>query len=367
MRKGKIALGIAAAILVIGLIWHAYQAAPAPASPPVKPALNVSLVQPLQEQMTDTLTANGSVTAWQEAVIGAEVSDLHLAEVRVQVGDTVRKGQILAVFADEAVMADIANSRAFLAEAEANLAEARVNAERAQQVANSGALSHQQVHQYLTQEKTAQARMQAAKAQLDTQLLRLKYTRVVAADDGIISSRNATLGAVVSKGQELFKMIRQNRLEWRGEVSAAETAKLQIGLPVQVSVTGVGDITGNIRALPPSLDVQNRNGLVYVDLPDAAKHGLRAGMFARGVFKLGQRPALSVPQTAISLREGFAYVFKLVEQQGELGKVQQVKVELGRQQEDRQEIIAGINVEDRLVGAGATFLNDSDTVRVVQP
>lgn len=369
MTKGKIGALLTALSVLIGFgIIAGCSNEPAAANTPFapKPALNVSAIQPVLRDIPVTLTANGSIAAWQEAIIGAEISDLRLTEVNVQVGEAVRKGQVLAVFSDESVLADVAQSRAALAEAEANLADARDNAERAKQISDSGALSSQQVNQYLTGEKTARAKMQSAKAQLDSQLLRLKYTRVLASDDGVISSRSATLGAVAAKGQELFRMVRQNRLEWRGEVTAAEMAQLRPGITVSVEVPNVGSIKGKIRSLAPTLDVKSRNGLVYVDLPDAARHGLRAGMFARGEFEIGINAGLLVPQDAISLREGFSYVFKLGEQNGELTKVTQVKVQLGRRTGDSLEIRSGLQPDDRLVASGASFLADGDVVRMVQ-
>jgi RND family efflux transporter MFP subunit len=332
-----------------------------------KPALSVTVVQPTLHDIPLTLTANGSIAAWQEAIIGSEIGDLRLIKVNAQVGDVVKKNQVLAVFSDESVLADIAQSQAAVAEAEANLAEAKTNAEGAKQVSSSGALSKQQVNQYFTGEKTAKAKLQSAKAQLDSQLLRLKYTKVLASDDGVISSRSATLGAVASKGQELFRLIRDNRLEWRGEVTAAEMALLKTGMTVSVEVPNVGKVAGKLRALAPTLDEKSRNGLIYVDLPDASKHGLRAGMFARGEFEMGMSAALTVPQTALSLRDGFSYVFKLAAQNGDLGKVSLVKVQLGRRTADSFEIISGLKSDARLVATGASFLTDGDTVRVVKP
>lgn len=371
MSKGKIAAAFGLISLLIGL-GVAGKASVNPADsitkpPSAKPALNVNVVRPEYRELPMTLTANGSIAAWQETIVGAEVGDLQLAEVNVQVGESVRKGQVLAVFNDETVAAEVAKSRAALAEAEANLAEARANAERAQNIAGSGALSNQQVNQYLTGEKTAQAKMQSAKAQLDVQLIQLKHTRVLASDDGVISSRSATQGAVVGKGQELFRMIRQNRLEWRAEVTAGEMASLRPGVEATVAVPGVGSVNGKVRFLAPTLDSQNRNGLVYVDLPGAAAQGLRAGMYAKGEFRLGVKPGLIAPQTAVSLREGFSYVFRLGQQNGDRANVSQVKVELGRQTGENLEILSGLQPEDRLVASGVTFLADGDNVRLVQP
>jgi RND family efflux transporter MFP subunit len=370
MTKGKMGFLLTALGILTGLGMFIAGRGNQPAAGTVaapKPALSVTVTRPVLRDIAMKLSANGSIAAWQEAVIGSEISDLRLTEVNAQVGDRVRKGQVLAVFSDESVLTDVARSRAALAEAEANLADARDNAERAKQIMASGALSNQQVNQYLTGEKTARAKLQSARAHLDSQLLRLKYTTVLASDDGVISSRSATLGAVAARGQELFRLIRQNRLEWRGEVTAAEMAQLEAGMAASVEVPNVGGLQGKIRALAPTLDENSRNGLVYVDLPDASRHGLRAGMFAKGEFDLGIKAGLTVPQTALSLRDGFSYVFRLGEQNGDLAKVSQVKVQLGQRSGDSFEILSGISTEDRLVAEGAAFLADGDTVRVVRP
>lgn len=371
MTKGKSAAIWIAAIVFIGFSIAFVRSIQEPepianTAPVARPALSVTVIQPVKLDISRTLAANGSVAAWQEAIIGAEVGDLRLDEVRAQVGEMVRKGQILAVFANESVSADVSQSKAALAEAEANLEEAHLNADRARKAAPSGALSKQQIIQYLTSEKTTKAKLESAKAQLNSQLLRLRYTRVIASDDGVISSRSATLGAVATPGQELFRLIRQNRLEWRAEVTAAEMAQLKPGLAVSIEIPNVARVDGKVRFVAPTIDANNRNGLVYVDLPDAAAHGIRAGMFAQGEFHLGSEVALAIPQEALSLRDGFSYVFRLGELAKDQAKVTQIKVQLGRRSGDSYEVLSGLDPEDKLVASGAAFLVDGDNVRVVQ-
>ena len=167
-----------------------------------KPALTVTTVQPGQLSLPIKLAANGSITAWQEAIIGSEVNGLRLTEVRANVGDKVRAGQVLAVFALESVQAEVAQSRASLAEAEASAADAAGNAEKARTLQASGALSEQQINQYMTAEKTARARLEAARAVLTVQQVKLKQTQLLAPDNGVISARTATVGAVVGAGTE---------------------------------------------------------------------------------------------------------------------------------------------------------------------
>ena len=229
--------------------------------------------------------------------------------MRVNVGDAVKKGQVLATFAPDMVQADVAQIRAVVAEAEAALAEAAANAERARELATSGALSDQQINQYMTAERTAQARLDAQRAQANVQALRLRQTQVLAPDDGVISARSATVGAVLPAGTELFRMIRQGRLEWRAEVAASDLARLKPGMSARVTPAGGTPIAGKVRMVAPTVDPQTRNGIVYVDL--APSPGARAGMFARGEFDIGQGQGLTLPQSAVLLRDGFSYVLRV--------------------------------------------------------
>ncbi len=181
---------------IAALAWFLRGERAAPAT--VRPALTVQTVQPRRESLPTTLAANGNIMAWQEASVGSEAAGLRLTQVRANVGDRVRKGQVLAVLSGDTVRADLAQSRAALAEAEAAAAEAANNAQRARTLQGTGALSAAQINQYLTAEQTARARVEAARAQLQAQQVRLAQTTVNAPDSGIISSRTATVGAVVA-------------------------------------------------------------------------------------------------------------------------------------------------------------------------
>ncbi len=368
MTKRNTGILILASVLIIATaiaLSRSHEPNPVASTPAANPALSVFVTQASTDNIPISLTANGSIAAWQEAIIGAEIGELRLNEVNAQVGEKVKKSQVLATFANDSVLIDIAHSRAALLEAEANHSEALINAERADKVTVSGALSSQQINQYQTLSKTTQAKVELAKAQLNGHLLRLKYTQVLASDDGIISSSTATLGAVATKGQELFRLIRQNRLEWRAEVTAAEMSQLKPGIKVTIEVANVGHVEGTIRNIAPILNLQNRNGLVYVDIPNASNSGLHAGMFARGEFHLNTSTGLTVPQESLSMRDGFSYLFLLTDQTEDRGHVKQVKVQLGRRYGNRLEILSGITAQDRLVASGAAFLTDGDLVRVV--
>jgi RND family efflux transporter MFP subunit len=309
------------------------------------------------------LSANGSVAAWQEASVGTETGGLRVAELHANVGDHVKKGQLLASFSQDSVKADVALAQAALAEAQANAAEAGANAQRARAVQGTGALSAQQVSVYLTQELTAKARVASSQAQLDSQLLRLKQTQVLAPDSGVITSRSASIGAVLGAGTELFRFIRQGRLEWRAEVTSSELERIQVGTAVTLTAATGAQVKGRVRTVAPTVDVATRNGLVYVDLQGAkgALQVFKPGMFARGEFELGSSAALTVPQTAVVVRDGFSYVYRVGSDQ----RVAQLKVQTGRVLGDQVEIQSGVKADDKLVASGGSFLSDGDLVRVV--
>ena len=365
------------------------------ASASSKPALTVTTTKAMAEPLAIKLAANGNVTAWQETIVGAEVNGLRLTDVRVNVGDVVQRGQVLATFAPETVAAELAQQKASVAEAEAALAEAQSNADRARTLEASGALSTQQINQYTTAAKTAEARLAAARAVAVNANIRLGNTRVLAPDSGVIAARNATVGSVVQAGQELFRMIRNNRLEWRAEVSAVDLNKVKAGQKVALTTPAGSVVSGKVRMIAPTIDAQTRNTLVYVDLPNGSD--ARAGMFAKGEFELGQSNALTVPTQAVVVRDGFSYVFVLDDNNkgndktnnktnnktndktndkannkgngndkvsNQTSRVAQIKVSVGRRVGDRLEVTQGLKTEQLIVANGAGFLNDGDLVAI---
>ncbi len=363
MSRPALAVSIAAILAsTVGVLVSSNAADDKKAAAP-RPALTVTTAKPEQSRLPLSFAANGNVAAWQEAVIGSESNGLRLQEVKVNVGDVVKKGEVLAVFDSAPVEADVAQAKAAVQEAEANASAARADAKRARALQSSGALSEQQITQYMTAERTAAARVASAKATLAQQQLRLKYTKIVAPDAGVISARNATVGAVAGVGAEMFRMIRQGRLEWRAEVTAAELPRIKPGQKAVVQAAGGTQVQGRVRTVAPTVDAQSRVALVYVDLPPAlsANAPLKAGMFASGQFALGESAALTVPQQAVAVRDGFAYVFRLNAD----GRVSQLKVTTGRRLGDRVEVTDGLPADALVVTSGAGFLNDGDLVRNV--
>ncbi|MEI6414143.1 MAG: efflux RND transporter periplasmic adaptor subunit [Pseudomonadota bacterium] len=352
----RIRSGLFCRALVLALALPAGAATPGAGSP--RPVLTVATVRPVTEHWPEIIPASGGLYAWQEAVIAAEAGGLRITQLHADVGSPVEKGAVLVFLAQDTVRAEIAQQEALIAQARAALAEARANGTRARTLKGGQNLSQQQVDQYLAAEQMALANVSAAEARLQALHIRLDQTRILAPDTGTISARSATLGTVVQTGTEVFRLIRGNRIEWRAEVTGEELARIRPGQPVRLILGEGQSVAGKVRVIAPTLDPGTRRALVYVDLPPESP--ARAGMFARGEIQFGERPALTLPVSAVILRDGHRYVFET----GPDDRVIQHLVVTGRQSGEQVEILTGLAPETRVVVSGGAFLNDGDRVRI---
>ena len=320
----------------------------------------VSVTKPRTEQFARTVVATGSVYAWQEAVIGSEVGGYRVADVRVDVGDKVRKGQELVRLADEMVAAEVASKKAAKAQADAQLITASSNLRRAESLEGSGAVSAQEHERLRSEDLAARARVEAAESDLTAAELKLRYTRVVAPDDGVVTSRTVVVGQIAQAGGEMLKLLRQGRIEWRAEVPEARMRELKVGQSARVTTADGGQLVGTVRTVAPTVQSGTRTGLVYVDLPKP--EGARPGMFARGEIEVSKSTAATLPLASVVVRDGFSYVFVVNGKQG----VERRRVQTGTVRDGRVEVVNGLSASDRVVERGAGFLKDGDTIRVVE-
>ncbi|HEY5758836.1 MAG TPA: efflux RND transporter periplasmic adaptor subunit, partial [Steroidobacter sp.] len=188
--------------------------------------------------------------------------------------------------------------------------------------------------------------------------LKLTQTRVIAADDGVVSSKSAVLGNVVNAGAELFRLVRQGRIEWRPELDAREISAVRPGQSARITLPSGESVTGTVRIVAPTSSADSARAIVYVSLPKQS--AARAGVFASGTIELESTSALTLPQSAIVLRDGRAYVYVL-----EAGdKVASRVVTTGRRKDERVEVLAGIDDNTRIVASGGAFLSEGAQVTV---
>lgn len=349
-----VVLFIACAALFITL-RSSIPSAPLPTT--TTPVLTVRHTFASIQQWPEILHAVGSIAAWQEVIIGAEIGGKRLSRLLVNVGDRVEKGQLLAQLSTGTLEADLMASRAVLQEAEIDAAQARRAADRARMLQGTEALSEQSLDQALAVADTAHARLVAARARVQADLLRLTYTEVRAPDEGLISSISAVEGALVQTGAELMRLQRQGRLEWRAELPGPELVQVVPGQVVHLALGDSQIVEGRVRRVSPQVDPHTRTGIVYVDLESSAR--VRAGLFARGELLLTEHRVLTLPETAVLLRDGFSYVFLL-----DGSQVRQQKVTVGSRRDSKVEIREGIDADTPVVESGVGFLSDGVTIRL---
>jgi len=324
-----------------------------------KSVMTVKVVTPVDYEWPQIIRTSGPIAAWQEAVVGAEVGGYRVSAVNVDVGDNVIKGQVLAKLADNSVLADLRKQEAAVAQAKASLKQARANASRARQVKGSGALSEQQIEDYLITEETSAATLASAEADLRNTQITLEKTSIHASDDGVITARSATLGTVVSSGSELFRLLRQNRVEWNAEVNAQQLAVIKPDQKATITLAGGKQIKGRVRVASPTLSATTGRAVVYVRLEESAA---AAGSFVDGEIEIGTQKALTVPQSSVVLRDGRSYLFTLNTD----NTVTRHVVTTGRYRQSRVEILNGIDGTMPVVESGGAFLSEGSPITVVQ-
>lgn len=322
------------------------------------PALSVSVTAPTQQTLARNVSASGSIAARDELSIGADAAGVRLVEVLVDVGSRVQRGQLLARGDDAQLRTQLAQQEALVKQARAELAQADSNLERAERIRDSGIYSVETVQGRRTSAQAAAAKLELADAQRRELEVRIAHTRVLAPAAGIVSKRSATLGAVMQSGQELFRMIRDEEVEWLAELPDHALARVRIGAPAKIALDDGRKVTGTVRLVAPTIDTKSRNGLVYVALPPGAP--LKAGGHARGEIEVGSSTVLTLPEAVVLNRDGQPFVFVL----GADSVAQLKRIETGERQRGLVEVTGGLDAGSKVVATGAGFVKDGERVRV---
>ena len=327
--------------------------------------LSVETVLPSQDNIGNTLSADGTINAKDVANVSAKVNGVAIERILVEEGQRVKAGQVLAVFDTDAMEQQVLQAEADVAEAEATLANATADAARVLPLIDIDAISKQEADRYRTSKLQAQASLQASKARLSTQRLSVNNANVVAPVSGIISEKMAEVG-MVAGGDPLFTIIKDGILEWRADIDPKLIGEVNVGTPVQVSLPGGDSVMGQVSRIAPTAD-NNRQITIYASLAANAK--VRAGMYQTGEFLLGSSSAQTVPNSAIVSNDGYDYVMLVsnisTKDGHNIGRIKQQRVTLGERFGDSVMLTEPLPAESRLVKQGGSFLNDGDLVRVV--
>jgi HlyD family secretion protein len=355
------------------------------APPPV-----ITIARAEMHEVVETLAVTGSLVAREEVLAGVEVDGLRIMEIDADVGDRVAFGQVLARLDRAQLDAQLAQSEARIAKSEAatlqaqasidetqaTLVQSRASLERAQTLRATGNVSAEHLLARETEAKVAASRVAVAQqiarsaaadkalaqAQRAEIALRIARSEIKAPVAGVVSERQARIGAVVGlSSPPLFRLIRDGEVEFLAEVTETGMPRVAIGQPVELQLTGFDrSLRGTVRLVDPTVDATSRLGRVAVTLPP--ERGLRPGVFAEGAIEIGRRRALTVPQTAVFFSADGAYVQTI-----EDNVVDRKTVEIGFVGDGRVEIRRGLAMGDTVVLRAGSFLRPGDRVTPAPP
>lgn len=362
--------------------------------PATAPVPAVSVVPAKASSFVETVLLTGSLIARDEILVSPEVEGLKVLKLNADEGDRVSKGDVLAVLVSESLDAQIAQSDASLArssaaiaqarsqitDAESRVAEAGASLERARPLLQSKYLSESVYDQRLAAAKSARAQLavandglrlaEAEKKQAEAQRRELDWkrgnTEVRAPESGIVSRRGARIGSiavgsfVAGTAEPMFRIIARGEIELDAEVPEARLAKLAVGQPAQVEMSGGVTATGTVRLVSPEVDKSTRLGRVRIFFGD--NPALKTGAFARATVETAKSEGLGIPQSAVLYGTDGATVLVV-----ESGVARTRAIRTGLVARGLVQVTEGLKAGDLVIAKAGTFLRDGDAVRPVEP
>jgi len=360
LKWGAIALAVLLA--VIAIVWA--MNAPSPGTPAAATAEEslplVTVMAPRFRSVTASVSFTGTVSARHDMPIGTEGEGGRVIAVYVEAGDKVRRGQILARLDPSVLMPQVNRLEASLEEARAQASLSEAEYRRAKGVEAAGALSAEEIERRRAASVTDDARVKVAAAQLAEAKARLERLEVRAPTEGMVLTRNAEIGQnAVPGGEPLFRLASGAEIEMRGQIAEQDLARVQIGQPATVYLTGIAEpFNGRVRLLGAVIDPETRLGEIRVALDPHPS--LRPGAFARGQVSVSeaQRPVL--PQTAVLADAQGNYVLIVNAEQ----KTERRAVHVADTTADGIVIDTGLKGDERVISTAGGFLRAGEKVAI---
>jgi HlyD family secretion protein len=385
----RFALPAAALFALTALVGPAFAQSAEPAAEAAASELpSITVTEVTSRRLEDHVLASGLIGPVEQVFVPPLIEGQPIEALHADVGDTVAQGQVLATLSTATLslqksqlLANEASVKASIAQAAAQLADARSNATEAQKTATRSAALFAEGRVSLAANDQAQAAATSAASRVDvaTQALasaqaqeelmaaqmanidlQLARTNVVAPVAGVISARNAQLGAIASAaGQPLFVIMRDGALELRADVPESDLARVAAGQVATLALaSGSAAVKGRVRLVEPTIDVASRLGRARIWI--AANPDVRSGMFAEADILITARETLAVPVTAVG-SSGDATTVMLVKD----GLVSRVEVKTGIRDDGWVEILSGVGKGDLIVAKAGAFVADGDRINPV--
>ena len=318
-------------------------------------AIKLTVVSPKIAKFSPKLNLHGELVAKDDVAVTSALQGQQISEVLVEVGESVQKGQILALLDNAGVKAKFDQQTAALEAAKQNLnsakaafSESESALKRAKDLAAKKAISSQELEQANAKEASARANLNSAKAQIsqiDAQIAEAKdqlgKASVIAPVSGVVTAKKAQIGALTS-GEALFNIAKDCVIELSADTDARELAQIKVGMSATAQIYGVKEaVKGKVRLVPVSVDTSSRLGKVKISLDGEAKF-------------IG----LALPVQAVSFTEKGAFTTMVKD-----GKAVKQKIQTGLRANGLVQVISGVSKDDEVALKAASLVNDGEAAQ----
>jgi RND family efflux transporter MFP subunit len=332
-------------LLALALALAACGEAPAPKAPPAA-ALKAAAAEVREVDLT--YSAEAVIEAVRQSTVSSQISG-RIVELRFDVGDFVKKGEVIARIDERAATQAVAASEAQVREADAAARNARLNYERSRQLLAQKFISQAALDKAEADSKQAQARLSAMLAGAGQAATERSFATIVAPYSGVVAARHVELGEMAVPGKPLMTGFDPSTLRAVANVPQAQVAAIQASGKARVEVPSLGRwIEVRQLTVVPAADPRTHTTQVRLELPEDAR-GVYPGVFARAHFTIGRAPRLLVPREAVFQRSEVTGVYVL-DDRGAGGLPPQMRqIRLGTAGDERAvEVLAGLRPGERV-------------------
>jgi membrane fusion protein (multidrug efflux system) len=292
-----------------------------------------------------SVEVTGTLAPWEEAVVSLEAEG-RLVKVAVDLGDSVRKGQILALIAPQ-------EYEYKKVQAEAELAAAESDFKRTSDLAKKEMSTPQQLDEN-------RRRLDVARTAADLARKKLADTSLLSPIDGIVSKRLINVGEYVRIGTPAFQIVRITPLKLKADVPERYVSDVTIGAAVNVEYEALRDqppLTGTIVRVSPIVAVDSRSFPIEAQIENP-KGLVKPGTFAHASVMIAKpEKALVVPEAAVTSFAGMPRVYVLQD-----GKARERVIEVSGKNKGRMIVTKGLSSGEKVIVTGLETLSDGRTV-----
>lgn len=362
-RRKRWAIGAAVILLLAGFIWFLVDRARTggPTSPPAGPPM-VTVMVPGTTPVADQVVALGTIAARRDMPVGVAGEGGMISAIRVETGQYVRAGQVLAEIDSDVQRAQLQQLQASVQQAEADARLAQSELDRALALVERGFISRADIDRRTATRDSARARVAVTRAQVREMEQRIARLAIRAPEAGLVLERKVEPGQVVSPGSgALYRIAAGGLLELRARVAEQDMPQLQVGqIATVVPIGSATRYAGRVWLLEPVIDLNSRQGGARIALPSSRE--LRVGGFANVSIEGTRTMRPLIPQSALQTDGTGNYVMLVAPD----NVVKRQPVTIGNVSDDGVIVTGGLSGREQVVVSAGAFLTPGEKVNPVR-